>query len=206
MNYGDYEFSDEDENAQVEEPESMEAFDASDHTGSRRHQSGMNTPQAHQDDDEFDGDEEDTVMRSHHTSDEDDSSDDGSEVDEYAKYHTDLAKYQYDQLRWNGIGNSRKYTIDRRHQEERRMKSKAMKEEKARAIIKPEEQDKSNARSKAKREARKKVKAPVTTTAEVPADGEIHFDTLDNLWYTYHKAGVSVSGKWTGGFVLCRFC
>ena len=203
MNYGDYEFSDEDENAQVEEPESMETFDASDHTGSRRHQSGMNTPQAHQDDDEFDGDEEYTAMRSQHTSDEDDSSDDGSEVDEYANYHTDLEKYQYDQLRWNGIGNSRKYTIDPRHKEERRMKYKAMKEQKAKTIIKPEEQGKSNARSNAKREGKKK---PVATAAEAPADGEIHFDTLENLWYTYHKAGVPVSGKWAGDFVLCRFC
>ena len=58
-------------------------------------------------------------MCSHHTSDEDRSSDDGSDVDEYANYHTDLEKWKYDQLRWNGIGHSRKYTIGPRHREER---------------------------------------------------------------------------------------
>ena len=206
INYGDYEFSDEDENAQVEEPESMETFDASHDTSRRRHESGINTPQADQDDDDIDGDEEDAVMGSYHTSDEDDSSDDGSDVDEYANYNTDLEKYQYDQLRWNAIHHSRKYTIDPRHKEERRMKAKAQKEEKARKIIKSEEQAKSEASPKAKREGRKKVKAPVATAAEVSVDGEIHFDTLENLWYTYRKGGIPVSGKWTEAFVLSRFC
>ena len=205
INYGDYEFSDEDENAEVEEPESMETFDASHDTGSRRHESGIHTPQAHQDDDDFAGDEEDAVMGSYHTSDEDDSSDDGSDVDEYAKYTTDLRKYQHDQRKWNRINHSRKYTIDPRHKEERRMKAKARKEEKARMIIKPEEQGKSEASLKTKREGRKEVKAPAATAAEVQADGEIHFDTLENLWYTYHKGGIPVSGKWTEGFMLCRF-
>ena len=204
INYGDYEFSDEDENAQVEEPESMEALDASHDTSSRRHESGINTPHALQDDD-FDGDEEDVVMGSYHTSDEDDCSDDGSDVNEYAKYTTDLKKYQYDQRKWNGIEHSRKYTIDPRHAEERRMKAKVQKEEKARMIIKPGEQGKSEALSEAKREGRHKGNAPVATAAEVPADGEIHFDTLENLWYTHQKGGIAVSGTWTGGFVLCRF-
>ena len=206
INYGDYEFSDEDENAEVEESESMETFDASHDIGNRRHQSCINTPQAHQDDDDFHGDEEDTVMGSYHTSDEDDGSDDGSDADEYANYRTDLEKYQHDQLKWNGIEHSRKYTIDPRHNEERRMKARARKEEKAKMIIKPEEQGKSGARSKAKRKGNEKAKSPVATAAEVPADGGIHFDTLENLWYTYHKGGIPVSGKWTEGFVLIRSC
>ena len=198
INYGDYEFSDEDENDEVEEPEFMETLDTSRDTGSRHHESGINTPQAHQDDDDFDGDEKDVFMGSYHTSDEDDSSDDGLDVDEYAKYTTDLKKYQYDQRRWDGLNHSRKYTIDPRHKEERRMKAKAQKEEKAGKIIKPEEQGKSEAFPKG--EGRKEVKSPVATAAEVPADGEIHFDTLENLWYTYQKGGIPVSGKWTEAF------
>ena len=202
INYGDYEFSDEDENAQVVEPEAMETFDASHATGSRRHEIGIKTPQAHQDDDNFDDNEEDTVMGSDRTSHEDDDSD----VDEYAGYHTDLEKYQYDQLRWKGIEHSRSYTIDPKHNEKRRMQAKARKEEKAGMIMKPEEQGKSKARSKAKRKGNKKVKSPVATAADVLADGEIHFDALDNLWYTYHKGGIPVSGEWTDAFVLVRSC
>ena len=73
--------------------------------------------------DDLDGDEEYSVMGSHHTSDENDSSDDGSDVHEYARYHTDLEKWTYDQLRWNGIGHGRKYTIDPRHRAERQEKA-----------------------------------------------------------------------------------
>ena len=85
--------------------------------------------------DDLDGDEKDAVMGSYHTSDEDDSSDDGTDVDEYAKYTTDLRKYQYEQRRWNRMNHSRKYKRDPRHKEERRMKAKARKEEKARMIL-----------------------------------------------------------------------
>ena len=206
INYEDYEFSDEDENAQVEEPESMEIFDASHDTGGRRHQSSINTPQAHQDDDHSDGDEEDVAIGSDHTSDQDDSSDDGLDVDEYVKYDTDLKKYQYDQRKWNGIHHSRKYAIDPRHNEERRTKAKARKEEKAKMTIKPEGEGKSEARSKAKRKGNTKVKSQVTTAAEVPVDGEIHFDTHENLWYTYYKGGIPVSGEWTESFVVVGSC
>ena len=205
FDYGDYEFSDEDENAKVEESESMKTFDACHDTDSRRHESGISTPQAHQDDDD-DRDEEDADMGSYHTSDEDDGSDDGLDIDEYAKYTTDLKKYQYDQRRWNRMNHSRKYTIDPRHKEERRMKAKVRKEEKAGKIIELEEQVKSEALPKTKEEGRKNSKAPVATAAEVSADSGIHFDTLGNLWYTYQKGGVPVSGKWTEGFVPCRFC
>ena len=76
--------------------------------------------------DDLDRDEEDTFLGSHHTSDEDDCSNDGTDIDEYANYHTDLEKYQYDQLRWNGIGDSRKYTIDPKHKEERRKKASSL--------------------------------------------------------------------------------
>ena len=204
INYEDYGFSDEDENTQLEGPESMEAFDASQDTGSRRHEDGINTSQAQEDD--LDGDEEDSVMGSHHTSDEDNSSNDGTDIDEYANLNTDLEKYQYDQLRWNGTEHSRKYKTAPKHKEERQRKAKARKEEKAKTIIKPEEQDKSEACPKAKRKGKKKVEAPLATAAEVPAEGEIHFDTLENLWYTYHKGGIPVSGKCTKGFVFRKFC
>ena len=204
ISYGDYEYSDEDGNTQVEGLESMETFDVRQDNGSRRNERGINTSQDHQDD--LDGDEEDSVMGFYHTSDEDISSNDGADIDEYANFNTDLKKYQHDQLRWNGIEHSRKYTRDPRHKEERRRKAKARKEEKAKTIIKPEEQDKSEASPKAKRKGKKKVAAPLATAAEVPVEGEIHFDTLENLWYTYHKGGIPVSGMCTEGFALKRFC
>ena len=84
------------------------------------------SPMGNRRQDDLDRDEEDAVMYSHHTSDEDNSSDNGSDVDEYANYRTDLEKYEYDQLRWNGIGHSRKYTIDPRHKEERRKKANSL--------------------------------------------------------------------------------
>ena len=76
--------------------------------------------------DDLDGDEEDSIMGSHHTSDEVNSSNDGTDIDEYASFNTDLEKYQYDQLRWNGTEQGRKYKRAPKHKEERQKKANSL--------------------------------------------------------------------------------
>lgn len=139
----------------------------------------------------FGPEEDDSDQASVHMSDEDEDEDESEnenenssniiDVDEYASFNTDLEKYQYDQLKWNGAQNLRKYKIVKNQK-------------------KPKAPPKSKRKSKSKREA------PLEPGVEIPKEGEIHFDTRGNLWYSYKKDEIYISGKDGEGLVFRKAC
>ncbi len=103
--------------------------------------------------------------------------DSNNDIDEYASFETDLEKYQYDQGRWNGIQNPRKYVIA---QKSRKQKTKNPKEDEPGPSVKPAKRSKPEAVPKS------------TQAADLPKEGELHFDTEENLWYTYKNVDIYV--------------
>ena len=118
----------------------------------------------------FGPEEDDSDKASVHTSDEEENSSHNTDIDEYASFNTDLEKYQYDQVRWNGVQNLRKYKI-------------AKKPDKPKAV------------HNSKRKRKSKTEGPLDPAAGIPKEGKIHFDTRGNLWYSYKKDNVYISGK-----------
>ena len=113
------------------------------------------------------------------------------DFDEYASFGTDLEKYQYDQGRWNGIPNPRKYTIAKK--KSRKQKTKSPKDDEP---------------GSSKRAKRSKPKAVPKSTQEedLPTEGEIHFDTEESLWYTHKNDDIYVTGKHRNGHVFQKVC
>ena len=102
-----------------------------------------------------------------------------NDIDEYASFDTDLEKHQYDQLRWNGISNSRKYVIK---QKSKKTKTTSSKEDKP-------------------------AKQPQGQQAvDLPKEGEIYFDTAGNLWYTHKNNDIYVSGKHRNDHMFQKVC
>ncbi|CAD6563750.1 MAG: hypothetical protein ASARMPREDX12_000046 [Alectoria sarmentosa] len=172
IDYEDYAYSSEEESQQIKEQEFIDT--------SAGNPDGL--------------EEDDFENASNNTSDEDEDEDHNVDIDEYASFNTDLEKYQYDQLRWNNISNPRKYTIAKKKGKEEgkaQKKAKARKEDKSQRSTKPEALPKS----------RRKGKDEASTTSELevetPKEGEIHFDSSEDLWYSYKKDGIYISERAT---------
>lgn len=131
---------------------------------------------------------------------EDEVTDHRTDFDEYASFFTDYEKYQYDQLRWNGISNTRKYTIvkDKR---KGRGEGESQKKVSNSEVDKSAKQDKPKALPKPKKRGMKKTDVPLDQVMDVPKEGEIHFDARGNLWISYNKRNIYVSGKQTEGLM-----
>ena len=115
---------------------------------------------------------------SHHASDHGNLQDDGSDIDEYIHFDTDIEKHHHDRTKWSGIQKARTY-----QKKERGAKSESQKKLKA------------HTKGSGKRKRNEEAPAP-EPTAETPKDGEIHFDTTGAMWYTYLKNGIYISGKY----------
>lgn len=170
IGYGDYAFSSEEDVQQVEEQEHM-------------------TDSGYQQDND-DLDEDGSTRDPDQTSDEDDSSNDGTDIDEYASFSTDYEKYQYDQVRWAGISNPRKYGVA-----SKKDRGEGEGQKKSKRTTKPEKQDKPKPPAKSRRKITSKAETPLEPVVTIPKEGEIHFDSRENLWYSYKKQGIFVSGK-----------
>ena len=124
--------------------------------------------------------------------DEGEISDHSPDSDEYASFFTDYEKFQFDQLRWHGIPNTRKYNIVKKKgkgEGEEEEKERRAKEDKPKAGPKP-----------------RRSKSVVSSVQGVP-DGEgIHFDIGGDLWHTYMKKDIYISGKQEEGFILMELC
>ena len=181
IDYEDYAYSSEEESQQIKEQEFIDT--------SAGNPDGL--------------EEDDFENASNNTSDEDEDEDHNVDIDEYTSFNTDLEKYQYDQLRWNSISNPRKYTIAKKKGKEEgkaQKKAKARKEDKSQRSTKP----------KALPKSRRKGKDEASTTSELevetPKEGEIHFDSSEDLWYSYKKDGIYISGKYRKGLVFWKIC
>lgn len=142
----------------------------------------------------FSSEEETDEQKSSSDEDEDHNTDDDSDMDEYASFDTEVERYQYDQVRYQGIPNQRKYQIAKKtNKGEDQKKIKAGKQDKPQSTRKSAKQDKPKALPKSRKEQESQVEKPV----EVSQAGEIRFDCEDNLWYTYHKGNdrIYISGK-----------
>lgn len=144
--------------------------------------------------DNHDLDEEGSVGSDHISVETDHLNDD---VDKYASFNTDLEKYQYDQLQWNGIPNLRKYTIAQKNDkgETKGPKRKGSKEDEPETTVKRRKRSKSKSLPRSTSEDMIGVKAPGEPTVNIPKEGKIHFDTKEDLWYTYKKIDIYISGK-----------
>ena len=121
-------------------------------------------------DHDSESEEDGSVRNLNHSSgdDEDYNPNENLDIDEYADFYTDLAKYQYDQLRWHQIPNPRKYDTGKK------------KQDKPKHATKPQK--------------RKDPKA------------QISFDTRGQLWYSYLKNGIYVSGTYMKDLMSTRVC
>ena len=130
--------------------------------------------------------------------------DHNTDINEYASVSTDLEKYNYDQMRWHGIPNLRKYCLSKQSDkgEGKRQKTDTpKKDEKSEVTVKPVTQDKPKALPTSGRKSKSQDEAPLGPAQEIPKDGEIHFDTRENMWYTYKKNDIYISGKYREGHV-----
>ena len=129
---------------------------------------------------------------------EDEVSDHRTNIDEYASFFTDYEKYQYDQLRWNGVPNTRKYTIVKK---KRKGRGDEESQEKNFEVDESGKQDKPKALPKPKKRAMKKTDVPLDQVVNIPKEGEIHFDARGNLWVSHNNKNIYVSGKQTEGLM-----
>ena len=111
--------------------------------------------------------------------------DDGTDIDEYASFNTDLEKHQYDQTKWNGIQNARMYQKKEKGGPNKKANDNGKKSQKQLGSL-------NQSNRKRKRDPQTPTPKP---TAKPPKDGEIHFDTTGALWYSYLKDGINISGK-----------
>lgn len=141
--------------------------------------------------------EDDLFRSSDHGSDDGSHSDDSLDHDEYANFATDLEKYRYDQARWQGIGNVRKYHIAKKKDKgEHQSKRKDDGNEKAKLATKPSNQDSPNTLPESRKKEKRDVEVPTQEpTVQIPKEGEIHFDSRGDMWYSYQKDGIYISGK-----------
>ena len=128
-------------------------------------------------------DEDHLLQNSEHNTDEDEDEvpDHDTDIDEYASFYTDSERYRFDQLRWNGIPNSRKHIIGKKEKE-----------------VKPApdaRQSKLEAPPKASRKRRGKKQDPLDDAVKIAREGEIHFDNKGALWYSHKHNNVYLSGK-----------
>lgn len=212
IGYEDYAYSSEDER-QVEKHAQIDTF-AADNTEDDEPVGGSN----HRSDENEDQDEDQDADQDE---DQDEDEDQDADDDEYASFFTDYERYQYDQLKWNGIQNPRKYTIAKKKEESGDQKkaraTKPEKQDKPEAlpkyrrngkskIEKSKKQDRPKALLKSRRKGKSKIEAPAEPAVEIPKEGEIHFDNRGNLWYSYKKNEIYVSGKHGEDHVFRESC
>ena len=114
-------------------------------------------------------DEDNSIQNFQHNTDEDEDevSDHETDIYKYASFFTEYERYQFDQLRWNGIPNSRKHIIGKKEKE-----------------VKPAPnapQSKLEARPKASGKRRSKKQEPRDDAVKIARGGEIHFDNKGAL-------------------------
>ena len=187
FNFGDYLISSDDEYKQVQPHQYSETF-----TADQRNE---------EDDLNLNIDASVSAVSSGHESDEGDDSNSNPDIDEYDSFNTDLEKYQYDQAKWDGMQNVRKYHIVKK-----KNKAEGTKQTKAKNKDKPQQdtehttkrakQGKPKALPKSKGKRKSKAEAPLAPAADNQIDGEIHFDARENLWYSYKKDGIYISGQY----------
>ena len=123
-------------------------------------------------------------------------SDHGPDSDEYASFFTDYEKFQFDQLRWHGIPNTRKYNIVRK-----KGKGKGEGEQEGKGKERRAKEDKPKAGPKPRR-----GKSVVSSVQGVPEEEGIHFDIAGDLWFTHKKEEIHISGKQEEGLILMELC
>lgn len=148
----------------------------------------------------LDDDDEGSIESDDTSAEVNDSNDD---IDEYASFKTDLEKYQYDQGRWSGIPNPRKYVIA---QKSRKRKAKNPKEDQPGTSAKPAKRNKPAKPRKPAKPSKPEAVPKFTQAVDLPKEGEIHFDTEERLWYTYKNVDVYVTGKHENGHVFQKVC
>ena len=144
--------------------------------------------------DEHSIDEESTCME---LEEDDEIGPQNVDIDEYLSFSTDLEKHTCDQLRWDGISNTRRYDIAKRNTKtkqegEGQLQSGAEEAEKPARNSIPDKQALTKLKNK------RKFKGEDSSDEETEEDlqlGEIHFDVSGDLWYTHQEGGVYLSGK-----------
>ena len=128
------------------------------------------------------------------------SSDEVADVDEYAAFEIDSEKYMYDLEKWNGIQNARKYVLKKKKDEgEDHRKRKHNGEEEAKRPSKSRKLEQLNplAQSSDNGEHEEEASTQDSTVQNEEEEVEkIDFDMAGNMWFSYHKDGIFISGKY----------
>ena len=149
----------------------------------------------------YDAEYSDSLKDFDHSYDEDQISDHREDIDEYANFSTDYGKYQYDQVRWNGIPNPRKYTIVKKKAKGKREgenQEKETKEDKSARSTRRKKQDKPNPHPSSSKRSKRSSTVPLEQAVEIPKGGQINFDARGGLWYSHKVGDVYLSGKSKG--------
>ena len=159
----------------------------------------MSEDQCDQDEKDFQEDDSENDLDSN--SEEDEVPKPRTDIDEYASFFTDYEKYQYDQLRWNGIPNTRKYTIAKK---KRNGKGEGESQKKRPKVGESGKQNKSKTLPKPRKRGNNKTDVPLDQAVDIPEEGEIHFDARGNLWISYSKKNIYIAGKRSEGLMSVK--
>ena len=135
------------------------------------------------------------------------SSDQVPDFDEYALFNNDAEKLRYDKKKWNGIQNTRKYVSKKKKEGEDQRKRKYDGEEEAKRPAKSRKVGQLNSLAQSSESGEDEEEAPTQEpTVPIPEEEKIDFDMLGNMWYSYHKDGIFLSGKYREDSKLKNIC
>ena len=151
----------------------------------------------------YDPEYSDSLKDFDHSHDDDQISEHREDIDEYASFLTDYEKYQYDQVRWHGIPNSRKYDIVKKDtvkrkakgKTERKNQEKKSKEDTSARSTGRKKHGKPKPHPRSSKRSKSKSAVPLEQAVEIPKGGQINFDASGGLWYSHKIGDVYLSGK-----------